>query len=33
MNLIVPPGQGHNRWAGFCQCVEFVNFVKAHAKP
>ena len=33
MQLLVPPGQGHNMWTGFFQCEELVNFVKAHAKP
>lgn len=31
MNLIVPPGQGHNMWKGFFQCQELVDFVRAHA--
>lgn len=33
MQLIVPPGQGHNMWTGFFQCPELVRFVKAHAGP
>ncbi len=33
MQLIIPPGQGHNMWAGFFQCAELVTFVKAHAGP
>ena len=33
MQLIVPPGQGHNMWPGFFQCRELVTFVKAHAGP
>jgi pimeloyl-ACP methyl ester carboxylesterase len=33
MQLIVPPGQGHNMWTGFFQCEELVTFVKIHAKP
>ncbi len=33
MQLLVPPGQGHNMWAGFFQCEELVHFVKTHAKP
>jgi len=33
MQLIVPPGQGHNMWSGFFQCQELVDFVKARAKP
>ncbi len=33
MQLIVPPGQGHNMWTGFFQCEELVTFVKTHAKP
>jgi len=33
MELVVPPGQGHNMWSGFFQCQELVEFVKAHAKP
>jgi pimeloyl-ACP methyl ester carboxylesterase len=27
MELIVPPGQGHNMWAGFFECRELVDFV------
>ena len=27
MDLIVPPGQGHNYWEGFFQCRELVDFV------
>ena len=33
MQLIVPPGQGHNMWPGFFQNPELVAFVKAHAGP
>ena len=33
MQLIVPPGQGHNMWSGFFQCQELVDFVKKHSKP
>ena len=33
MELIVPPGQGHNMWPGFFQCEELVTFVEACAKP
>ena len=33
MQLLVPPGQGHNMWTGFFQCEELVNFVKDRAKP
>ena len=34
MELIVPPGQGHNMWDGFFHCQELVDFVKTHAtKP
>ncbi len=33
MQLIVPPGQGHNMWPGFFQCRELVEFVRAHAGP
>lgn len=29
MQLIVPPGQGHNMWPGFFQCQELVDFVVA----
>ena len=29
MQLIVPPGQGHNMWTGFFQCQELVDFVIA----
>lgn len=32
MQLIVPPGQGHNMWTGFFQCQELVVFVKRHAR-
>lgn len=32
MELIVPPGQGHNMWIGFFQSAELVAFVKAHAR-
>lgn len=32
MQLIIPPGQGHNMWNGFFQCEELVEFVKSHAK-
>jgi pimeloyl-ACP methyl ester carboxylesterase len=27
MELIIPPGQGHNYWQGFFQCRELVDFV------
>lgn len=30
MQLVVPPGQGHNMWTGFFQCQELVDFVVAH---
>lgn len=33
MQLIVPPGQGHNMWPGFFQCPELVDFVLRHARP
>ncbi len=33
IQLIVPPGQGHNLWPGFFQCQELVTFVITHAKP
>jgi pimeloyl-ACP methyl ester carboxylesterase len=29
MQLVVPPGQGHNMWPGFFQCQELVDFVVA----
>lgn len=32
MELLVPPGQGHNMWEGFFQCQELVDFVLQHAK-
>lgn len=32
MQLIVPPGQGHNMWEGFFKCHELVAFVIQHAK-
>jgi dipeptidyl aminopeptidase/acylaminoacyl peptidase len=31
MQLVVPPGQGHNMWAGFFQCQALVDFVLARA--
>lgn len=31
MQLIIPPGQGHNLWPGFFQCRELVDFVVARA--
>lgn len=31
MELLVPPGQGHNMWNGFFHCEELVAFVKQHA--
>ena len=32
MQLIIPPGQGHNMWNGFFQCQELVDFVIAEAR-
>lgn len=32
MQLIIPPGQGHNMWTGFFQCQELVDFVLAQAR-
>ena len=32
MELIVPPGQGHNMWDGFFHCQELVGFVKRVAE-
>ena len=32
MQLIVPPGQGHNMWNGFFQSEELVQFVLTHAR-
>lgn len=32
VQLMVPPGQGHNMWTGFFQCAELVAFVKEHAR-
>lgn len=32
MQLIIPPGQGHNMWSGFFQCQELVDFVLTEAK-
>ena len=32
MQLIVPPGQGHNMWEGFFQSQELIQFVKQHAR-
>ena len=31
IQLIVPPGQGHNFWSGFFQCKELVDFVIQHS--
>ena len=31
IELVVPPGQGHNMWEGFFQCDELVQFVIKHA--
>ena len=31
MQLVVPPGQGHNMWPGFFQCQALVDFVLARA--
>lgn len=31
IELVVPPGQGHNMWKGFFQCDELVQFVIKHA--
>jgi len=31
MELIIPPGQGHNMWAGFFECKELVDFAIKHA--
>lgn len=33
MQLIIPPGQGHNMWPGFFQSQELVEFVLQHARP
>lgn len=33
MQLVVPPGQGHNMWSGFFQSQELVDFVIARAQP
>jgi hypothetical protein len=32
MQLVVPPGQGHNMWPGFFQCQALVDFVIGQAK-
>ncbi len=32
MQLVIPPGQGHNMWDGFFQCQELVDFVLAKVK-
>ncbi len=29
MQLLIPPGQGHNMWPGFFQCQELLDFVLA----
>lgn len=31
MELIIPPGQGHNMWEGFFECKELVAFILKHA--
>lgn len=31
MQLVVPPGQGHNMWPGFFECEALVEFLKSHA--
>lgn len=33
MQLIVPPGQGHNMWRGFFESPDLIAFVKAQANP
>jgi pimeloyl-ACP methyl ester carboxylesterase len=33
MQLIIPPGQGHNMWDGFFQCKELTAFVIYHSAP
>lgn len=33
MQLIVPPGQGHNMWPGFFECEDLVAFVLRQARP
>ena len=32
MELIVPPGQGHNMWEGFFKCQQMVDFVVSQAE-
>lgn len=32
MQLIVPPGQGHNMWSGFFQSTDLIEFVITHAR-
>ncbi len=32
MQVLIPPGQGHNMWAGFFQCQQLVDFVVLRAK-
>ena len=32
MQLVIPPGQGHNMWPGFFQCQELVDFIILHAR-
>ena len=32
MQLIIPPGQGHNMWPGFFECQELVAFVIAQTR-
>jgi pimeloyl-ACP methyl ester carboxylesterase len=33
MELVVPPGQGHNMWSGFFECEALVAFVIKHVRP
>ncbi len=32
MQLVIPPGQGHNMWPGFFQCQKLVDFIINHAR-
>ena len=33
IRLVIPAGQGHNRWSGFFQNADLIEFVKEQAKP
>jgi len=33
IELVIPPGQGHNLWPGFFECQELVDFLIKYAQP